>query len=99
VLIVLAAIAGVTAISSCADTRGGPIAYSETFSAPNAPTVVLLEANYRIAPLDIVTVKVFKMPDVSGDFEVDLTVQISMPLIGEVPVVDLTTAPPQQAEG
>src|SRR5687767_1602515 len=89
---VLAAVAGVASISGCADTRGGPIAYSETFAAPDAPTIVPLEAGYRIAPLDTVTVKVFKMPDLSGDYEVDLTGQISMPLIGEVPAVELTTA-------
>jgi polysaccharide export outer membrane protein len=37
-------------------------------------------------------VKVFKMPDLSGDYEVDLTGHISMPLIGEVPAVEVTTA-------
>lgn len=92
VLMVLAAVAGVASIAGCADTRGGPIAYSETFAAPDAPTVVPLEAGYKIAPLDTITVKVFKMPDLSGDYEVDLTGQISMPLIGEVPAVELTTA-------
>ena len=42
--------------------------------------------------MDTVTVKVFRMPDLSGDYQVDLTGQISMPLIGEVRVVDMTTA-------
>ena len=65
---------------------------SATFGAPDAPTVVPLEQGYRIAPLDTLTVKVFKMPDLSGDYEVDLTGQISMPLIGEIRAVDLTTA-------
>ena len=91
-LIVLAAVAGSALVSACADTKGGPIPYSETFSAPDAPTIVPLESSYKIAPLDTITVKVFKMPDLSGDYEVDLTGQISMPLIGEVPAVDLTTA-------
>ena len=79
-------------VSACADTRGGPIPYSETFAAPDSPTIVPLEAGYRIAPLDTITVKVFKMADLSGDYEVDLTGQISMPLIGEVSAVELTTA-------
>ena len=91
-LIMLAAIAGAAIVSACADTKGGPIPYSETFSAPDAPTIVPLEAGYKIAPLDTITVKVFKMPDLSGDYEVDLTGQISLPLIGEVPAVELTTA-------
>jgi polysaccharide export outer membrane protein len=42
--------------------------------------------------MDTVTVKVFKMPDLSGDYEVDLTGHISMPLIGEIKAYDLTTA-------
>src|SRR5918993_2037784 len=88
----LALVAGAALIAGCTDSRGGPIPYSETFAAPDAPTVVPLEANYKIAPLDTITVKVFKMPDLSGDYEVDLTGQISMPLIGNVPAVELTTA-------
>ena len=59
---------------------------------PDAPTVVPLEQNYRIAPLDVLSVRVFKMADLSGDYEVDLTGKISMPLIGEIAAIDLTTA-------
>jgi polysaccharide export outer membrane protein len=51
-----------------------------------------LGAGYKIAPLDTLSIKVFKMPDLSGDFEVDLTGQISMPLIGSVTATDFTTA-------
>jgi polysaccharide export outer membrane protein len=84
--------AAVALVAGCADTRGGPIPYSQTFAVPDAPTVVPLESGYKIAPLDTLTVKVFKMPDLSGDYDVDLTGQISMPLIGEVSAVELTTA-------
>lgn len=72
--------------SACASTRGGPIAYDDkgTFRAPDAPSVATVESGYRIAPMDTVSVKVFRMPDLSGDYQVDLTGQISMPLIGEV---------------
>ena len=87
-----ALVATAAMVAACADTRGGPIPYSESLAVPDAPTVVPLEAGYRIAPLDTISVKVFKMPDLSGDYEVDLTGQISMPLIGEVPAVELTTA-------
>lgn len=79
--------------AGCADKRGGPIPYDvKTFGAPDAPTVVPLEQGYRIAPLDTLSVKIFKMPDLSGDYEVDLTGQIYLPLIGSVRAVDLTTA-------
>jgi len=82
------------ALCSCASTRGGPIAYDDAgkFKAPDAPTVATLESGYRIAPMDTISVKVFRMPDLSGDYQVDLTGQISMPLIGEVRAVDMTTA-------
>ena len=51
-----------------------------------------LETGYKIAPMDTLNVKVFRMPDLTGDYEVDLTGQISLPLIGSVPAADLTTA-------
>lgn len=79
-------------VAGCADKRGGPIPYNvATFGVPDAPKVVPLEEGYRIAPLDTLSVKVFKMPDLSGDYEVDLTGQIALPLIGSVNAVDLTT--------
>ena len=80
-------------LAACADKPGGPIPYNVSdFGVPDSPDLVPLEAGYRIAPMDMVTVKVFKMPDLSGDYEVDLTGHISMPLIGEVTAYDLTTA-------
>ena len=82
-----------TALTGCADKRGGPIPYEVgTFGVPDSPTLAPLEAGYKIAPMDTLSVKVFKMPDLSGEYEVDLTGRISMPLIGEVPAADLTTA-------
>jgi polysaccharide biosynthesis/export protein len=80
-------------LSGCADKRGGPIPYNvSSFGTPDAPQLMPLEAGYKIAPMDMVTVKVFKMPDLSGDYEVDLAGHISMPLIGEVAAYDLTTS-------
>lgn len=78
---------------SCADKRGGPIPYSPSkFGTPDAPTVAPLGSGYKISPLDTLTIKVFKMPDLSGDFEVDLTGQISIPLIGSITATEYTTA-------
>ena len=87
------AVGAALTLAGCADKRGGPIAYSPpAFGAPDAPTVVPLGAGYKISPLDTLSIKVFKMPDLSGDFEVDLTGQISVPLIGNVTATDFTTA-------
>ena len=79
-------------LTACAEGRGGPIPYNVALPAPDAPTVVPLEAGYRIAPLDKIEIKVLKMADLSGDYNVDLAGNISMPLIGEVRAVNLTTA-------
>ena len=80
-------------LAGCADKRGGPIPYAPTgFGTPDAPSVVSLDAGYKIAPLDTLAVRVFRMNDLTGDYQVDLAGNISMPLIGEVRAVDLTTA-------
>jgi polysaccharide export outer membrane protein len=80
-------------VGGCADRRGGPIPYNVSdFGAPDRPAPLSLSEDYRIAPLDTLTVKIFKMPDLSGDYQVDLTGQIAMPLVGNVKAIDLTTA-------
>ena len=79
-------------IAGCADSRGGPIPYGQSLSAPDAPALATLESDYKIAPMDKLAVKVFKSEDMSGEFEVDLAGHISMPLIGEVDAANLTTA-------
>lgn len=79
-------------LAGCAsEGPGGPIPY-RPLGEPDAPTVVSLESDYKIAPMDTVTVKVFKAPDMSGDYDVDLTGHISLPLVGEVEAANLTTA-------
>jgi polysaccharide biosynthesis/export protein len=88
-----AAIVAVMLLSACAGSRGGPVPYNvEGFVAPDAPTALPLAEDYRIAPLDTLKVDVFQVKDLSGEFEVDLTGHISMPLIGSVKAIDLTTA-------
>jgi polysaccharide export outer membrane protein len=82
----------VACLASCADTRGGPIAYKDTFAAPDAPSLQTLESNYKIAPMDKLAIKVFKQEDLTGDYDVDLAGHISLPLIGEVEAANLTTA-------
>ncbi|HUE78802.1 MAG TPA: polysaccharide biosynthesis/export family protein [Sphingomicrobium sp.] len=76
----------------CTDKRGGPIPYQVSLGVPDSPTVAPLGEGYRIAPMDTVSVKVFKMQDLSGDYQVDLTGRVSLPLIGEVAAADMTTA-------
>lgn len=87
----LSAIAGAL-LSACADTRGGTIPYDKVLAAPDEVRFQTLESNYRIAPMDKLAVKVFKMDDLSGDYDVDLAGNISLPLIGQVQAANLTTA-------
>lgn len=54
------------------------------FSAPDAPDRSAVGENYRLGALDTVTVSVFQVPDVSGDYQIDPTGNINMPLIGRV---------------
>jgi len=80
-------------LSACADRRGGPIPYDPSgFGTPDPIGLTTLDANYKIAPMDTLTIRVFRMPELSGDYEVDLTGHVSLPLIGNVRAADFTTA-------
>ena len=79
------------ALSGCVGTRGGPIPYNvPNFGAPDSPTTATVDADYKLAPADTIKITVFQVPDLSGDFEVDLLGNIDMPLIGTVRAADLT---------
>lgn len=81
------------ALGACADSRGGPIPYNVSdFNAPDSTVTAPLEGGYRIAPVDILTIKVFGMEDLSGDYQVDLRGNLAMPLIGEVSAVGKSPA-------
>jgi polysaccharide export outer membrane protein len=91
-LLALVAAAASLALAACADHAGGPIAYNVPLAAPDAPAIESLGTDYRIEPLDTVTLKVFQADTLSGDYQVDLTGHISLPLVGEVEAANLTTA-------
>jgi polysaccharide export outer membrane protein len=91
-LLKLVALAAAVLLAACADSRGGPIPYDIALGSPDAPTIAPLGSDYRIAPMDTLSVKVFRSQDLSGDYQVDLTGNISLPLVGEVTAANLTTA-------
>lgn len=78
--------------TGCADTRGGVIPYDRPLAAPDEPKFQALPQDYKIAPMDKLTIKVFKAEDLSGDYDVDLAGHISLPLVGELEAANLTTA-------
>lgn len=90
---IVAVLLAVLLLSGCAGTRGGPIDYNvDDFGRPDTPATLTLEDDYKIGPMDTLAITVFQVPDLSGEFEVDLTGRIAMPLLGDVKAVDLTTA-------
>jgi polysaccharide export outer membrane protein len=85
-------LAGSVVLGGCADTRGGTIPYDKVLSAPDETRFDTLPSDYRIAPMDKLAIKVFKMDDLSGDYDVDLAGNISLPLVGQIKAANLTTA-------
>jgi len=83
--------AAAVSIAGCADTRGGSIPYDRVLAAPDEAKFETLETNYKIAPMDKLAIKVFKMDDLSGDYDVDLSGNISLPLVGQLQAANLTT--------
>lgn len=88
----LLAIVGAILATGCADSRGGSIPYNNELGMPDEPKIQYLESNYKIAPMDKLSIKVFKSDDLTGDYDVDLAGHISLPLVGEVNAANLTTA-------
>jgi len=84
VLLVLATLAG------CAG-RSSSLPYAPaSFNTP--PDQVLAEnPDYRLGPTDVVGVTVFRAPEVTGDYRVDESGHIQMPLIGPTRVQGMTT--------
>ena len=83
---------GLTVLTAgCADTRGGSIPYDRQLAAPDEVKFQALPEDYKIAPMDTLTIKVFKADDLSGDYAVDLAGHISLPLVGQIEAANLTT--------
>lgn len=79
-------------LAACGGSRGGAIPYNiGNFGAPDAPKVAAVDDAYKIAPLDTITVQVFQVADISRDYSVDQSGRLTMPLIGRVDAVGLST--------
>lgn len=88
----LFSLVGMLVLAACADTRGGSIPYDRPLAAPDEVTFQTLASDYKIAPMDKLTIKVFKMEDLTGEYDVDLAGNISLPLVGQIQAANLTTA-------
>ena len=88
----LAVVVGAVGLAGCADTRGGSLPYDKPLPAPDEQHFATLPENYKVAPMDTLTIKLYGSEQISGDYAVDLAGHISLPLVGEVDAANLTTA-------
>jgi polysaccharide export outer membrane protein len=78
-------------LAACSGTRGGNIPYDvANFGIPDAPKV-MVDDNYKLAPLDTVSINVFQVADLSKDYMIDQSGRLTMPLLGRVDAVGVTT--------
>ncbi len=78
------ALAVAMTMSACANKRGGSVPYDVQLARPDIEAVPTISANQKIGPLDTIEVRVFQVPDLSGEHVVDLNGYINMPLIGKL---------------
>lgn len=85
-------------LGGCAHHLPSSVAHNPaTFSAPDAPDRSAVGENYRLGALDTVTLSIFQVPDVTGDYQVDPTGDLNLPLIGRVDAEGRTLSDLQSA--
>lgn len=82
VLVGLAALA----LSSCA-RRGGSVPYAPAdFGPPDKDQAAEVAYDLPLGPLDVLSVKVFRVPELSGEYQVDAKGMLDLPLLGATSV-------------
>jgi polysaccharide biosynthesis/export protein len=73
------------ALAAC-NSRGGSIPYAPAgFGTPDRDLQAAVEAyDLPLGPMDVVKISVFRVPELSGDYQVDARGQLDMPLIGSI---------------
>lgn len=75
-----------TVLSGCA-VRGGKIPYnSADFGAPDRAGLIAGAYDVPLGPLDVIKVNVFRVPDLSGEYQVDSEGMVNLPLLGRLDV-------------
>lgn len=74
------------ALSGC-DSRGGKIPYGDAgFGPPDRLELGTQAYDIPLGPMDLLRVSVFRVPELSGDYQVDPSGSIDLPLIGRISV-------------
>lgn len=77
-------------LAACS-TRGGNVPYAPAdFAAPDRALPSEVAYDLALGPLDMVKVSVFRVPELSGDYQVDAKGELALPLIGTMNVRELT---------
>lgn len=73
------------ALAACA-VRGGNIPYAPAdFGAPDRESLAAVEAyDLPLSPMDVLKISVFRVPDLTGEYQVDARGNVDMPLIGSI---------------
>lgn len=88
----IALTAGVMLLASCAGKRDSQLSYNpKSFTAPDEITMSDTLVTYRAGPGDVINVAIFNVESMSGDYQIDAAGNITMPLIGAVPVAGKST--------
>ncbi len=85
-LLVIAALA----ITGCTG-RGGSVPYDAVMAAPDVQSQPVANASHPIGALDTISVSVFQVESLSGDYKVDAQGRIDYPLLGSVQALGRTT--------
>lgn len=77
-------------LSACAK-RGGNVPYApQDFGPPDRSDPAALTYDLPVGPLDLLKISVFRVPELSSDYQVDAKGDLDMPLIGPISVRELT---------
>lgn len=87
----VAAICAVLLLVGC-ETRGGKIPYDPAdFGPPDRPDVTANAYDIPLGPLDNLRISVFRVAELSGDYQVDSKGILNLPLIGRTSVRDMNS--------
>ena len=77
-------------LAGCASGRNSDIPYAPASFDVQPDSPFAANPDYRLGPADVVTVSVFRAPELTGDYRVNEAGTIMMPMVGQVEVQGLT---------
>jgi polysaccharide export outer membrane protein len=84
-LVLSALLLALAVMAGCASGPKSNVPYQPAgFGTPDSESIAVSEGLQRIAPLDKLTINVFQVDSLSGEFQVDSAGIISFPLVGTV---------------